>query len=233
MRAACERGLAAVRASGVQCPLRPSRATGVLQSRRGRRDGRDAGRQDTRCATRLVCLYPARGGRPGRRTAPRLVVFDVDGTLVDSQHLILAAMTEAFAAVGAPVPAREAVLGSSACRCPRRWRRWCRTCRREADDRWPTLPERFVSQRPHGGARRTRRFIPGASTPSTAWRRARTRCSGWPPARRRSGLDHVLEHPRPRSFFVTLQTADATLRSRIPRCCSRHLPRPASRPAPR
>ena len=34
----------------------------------------------------------------------RLVVFDVDGTLVDSQHQIHAAMTEAFADAGLPGP---------------------------------------------------------------------------------------------------------------------------------
>lgn len=43
-------------------------------------------------------------------TAPRLVIFDVDGTMSDSQGHILAAMADAFAAVGAPLPAREVVL---------------------------------------------------------------------------------------------------------------------------
>lgn len=41
----------------------------------------------------------------------RLVIFDVDGTLVDSQAGILAAMAGAFARAGLPGPAREAVLG--------------------------------------------------------------------------------------------------------------------------
>lgn len=40
----------------------------------------------------------------------RLVIFDVDGTLVDSQAEILAAMTHAFAAEGLPMPPRDAVL---------------------------------------------------------------------------------------------------------------------------
>ena len=40
----------------------------------------------------------------------RLVIFDVDGTLVDSQAEILAAMERAFASVDLPMPAREAVL---------------------------------------------------------------------------------------------------------------------------
>ncbi|MCF3972350.1 HAD-IA family hydrolase [Paracoccus salsus] len=40
----------------------------------------------------------------------RLVVFDVDGTLVDSQHLICASMDRGFAGVGLEVPHRERIL---------------------------------------------------------------------------------------------------------------------------
>ena len=43
--------------------------------------------------------------------APRLLIFDVDGTLSDSQAHILASMSDAFAAVGEPLPPRAAVLG--------------------------------------------------------------------------------------------------------------------------
>lgn len=43
-------------------------------------------------------------------TARKLVVFDVDGTLVDSQDHIVAAMTAAFDAVSRPLPARDVVL---------------------------------------------------------------------------------------------------------------------------
>lgn len=40
----------------------------------------------------------------------RLIVFDVDGTLVDSQNLIVAAQAEAFAAHGLPPPSRSRAL---------------------------------------------------------------------------------------------------------------------------
>lgn len=40
----------------------------------------------------------------------RLILFDVDGTLVDSQVSIVAAMTTAFGAAGLPVPARSRIL---------------------------------------------------------------------------------------------------------------------------
>jgi phosphoglycolate phosphatase len=41
----------------------------------------------------------------------KLILFDCDGTLVDSQHVIVAAMGRAFARAGLAVPPREAVLG--------------------------------------------------------------------------------------------------------------------------
>lgn len=41
----------------------------------------------------------------------RLVIFDVDGTLIDSQAEIMAAMTAAFAGEGLEAPPRAAVLG--------------------------------------------------------------------------------------------------------------------------
>lgn len=41
----------------------------------------------------------------------RLVIFDVDGTLVDSQGLIVASMNAAFQAVGLDEPSRADVLG--------------------------------------------------------------------------------------------------------------------------
>jgi len=44
-------------------------------------------------------------------TPLRLVIFDVDGTLVDSQRQILAAMAVAFEAAGIEMPARTDVLG--------------------------------------------------------------------------------------------------------------------------
>jgi len=41
---------------------------------------------------------------------PKLVLFDCDGTLVDSQHMIVATMTEAFAKVGHTPPDHAGVL---------------------------------------------------------------------------------------------------------------------------
>ena len=40
----------------------------------------------------------------------RLIIFDCDGTLVDSQHMIVAAMTAAYGSHSLPLPAREVLL---------------------------------------------------------------------------------------------------------------------------
>lgn len=40
----------------------------------------------------------------------KLIIFDVDGTLVDSQHLIVEAMTSAFVANNMPVPHRSLLI---------------------------------------------------------------------------------------------------------------------------
>lgn len=40
----------------------------------------------------------------------QLVIFDCDGTIADSQHMIVAAMTEAFRVADLPMPPREAVV---------------------------------------------------------------------------------------------------------------------------
>jgi phosphoglycolate phosphatase len=40
----------------------------------------------------------------------KLVVFDCDGTLVDSQHMIVAAMTKAYGAHSLPLPPRDVLL---------------------------------------------------------------------------------------------------------------------------
>ncbi|MEJ0076336.1 MAG: HAD-IA family hydrolase [Alphaproteobacteria bacterium] len=40
----------------------------------------------------------------------KLIIFDCDGTLVDSQHMIVAAMTKAYDAHGLALPAREVLL---------------------------------------------------------------------------------------------------------------------------
>lgn len=57
------------------------------------------------------------------RQLPRLVIFDCDGTLVDSQMIICAAMERAFAQTGLAYPGREATLSIVGLSLPEAFRR--------------------------------------------------------------------------------------------------------------
>jgi phosphoglycolate phosphatase len=46
----------------------------------------------------------------GMASPPTLIVFDCDGTLADSQHLIVQAMSQTFAEAGLPSPQRASIL---------------------------------------------------------------------------------------------------------------------------
>ena len=166
-------------------------------------------------------------------TGPRLVVFDVDGTLVDSQHHILAAMQARLRRRRPAAPgARRPRLPSSACRCRRRWR-----------PSSPHLPEAevaarsssttatsFAEQRAAGGGDR-RRSIPARAPRWSGWRREPATLLGVATGKARRGLDHILAGPRPRPpLRHRPDRRRASLASRTPPCCSPRWPRPASRP---
>ena len=168
----------------------------------------------------------------GERTAPRLVVFDVDGTLVDSQHVILDAMTQAFAGVGAPDAGARGVLGVVGLSLPEAMAALA-----------PHLPEtdtlRLADALPRPlrrAARRRRRRGARAALP----RRARGARAARRPARDAARGRHRqgpprprprLRRPRPRAASSSPPRPPTTTpRSRIPRCCSPRSPRPAARP---
>jgi phosphoglycolate phosphatase len=110
------------------------------------------------------------------------VVFDVDGTLVDSQAHILAAMSRAFAAIDRPPPSRQDVLGIVGLSLPVAMARLCQ----DAPEDVPTLVDAyksaFAALRQSVTASRCPRSIPARGTacprcrPSPgrfwAWRRA-------------------------------------------------------------
>jgi phosphoglycolate phosphatase len=135
----------------------------------------------------------------------RLIVFDCDGTLVDSQHLILAAAERAFAAEGlAPPPPADvheiigltlevaiAVLLPDAdpvlrARLVERYRAAWRGLRAEGV-REPLYPGTLATLRELD----RRGHLLGVAT-----------------GKSRSGLDSVLAHHRLSSLFASLQTAD-------------------------
>jgi phosphoglycolate phosphatase len=92
-------------------------------------------------------------------SAPNLVVFDCDGTLADSQHLIVEAMRLAFQSEGLAAPGRAAILRTVGLSLPetlqilapeqypdkrnglaRSYREWCLTLRRQPGGEEPLFP---------------------------------------------------------------------------------------------
>ena len=78
-------------------------------------------RRCDRTACRRICGKPGlcsasirsamTKGRTEKEQEMKLAIFDVDGTLMDSQAMILASLTAAFTAEGLPLPSRPEMLG--------------------------------------------------------------------------------------------------------------------------
>lgn len=139
----------------------------------------------------------------------RLVVFDVDGTLVDSQHLIVAAMAEAFGVAGHPLPPRESVLGVVGL-----------SLHEAMIALAPHLPEAetlrlaehyresFVAQRAVGGEAAHAPLYPGALDALSRLGAMPDTLLGVATGKARRGLDHLFECFPIGHLFATTQTAD-------------------------
>lgn len=135
----------------------------------------------------------------------RLAVFDVDGTLVDSQGHILGAMAAAFAAVGAALPSRDAVLGVVGLSLP------VAVAALVPDappDRQSRLVEAYKDQFADLRRRSATPVFPGASDLLARLAARDDLVLGIATGKSRRGLMHLLDETGWRGHFVTLQVAD-------------------------
>lgn len=138
-----------------------------------------------------------------------LVVFDIDGTLVDSEALILEGFAHSMAEVGYPAPERKAVLSLIGLSLPELMARLMP----EADS--ATRERAITAHRAHFFALRANRGP--ASVPLFAGARECIEALSARPevligaatGMARRGLDHVLSVHEFERHFVTRQTADA------------------------
>ena len=135
----------------------------------------------------------------------RLIVFDIDGTLVDSQHDIVEAQAMAFAAHGLPAPTREkalSVVGLSLIEAfralvgPHGPAASLAEAYREA---WTAL-----RQRPEFAEV----LYPGAQDLLARLQRREDVRLGVATGKSRRGVDRLLETQGWRGLFATIQTAD-------------------------
>lgn len=142
-------------------------------------------------------------------TPLRLVIFDVDGTLVDSQADILGAMHLSFAAQGRAAPAREEILGvvglSLDVLMPR--------LAPDADA--ATLArlvqgykDAYMTLRADQGGAASSPFYPGARAVLEALHAQPDVLLGVATGKSRRGLDKLIEAHELRGMFVTQQVAD-------------------------
>lgn len=135
----------------------------------------------------------------------RLVVFDVDGTLIDSQHHIVAAMEQAFEATGIGPPARAAILSIVGLSLPVAIERLV-----------PELSETIrgrIAEAYKQGFSRVRSgtpppLFPGAAEALRALRSRPDVLLGVATGKSRRGLSHMLDAHGLHGHFVTTQVAD-------------------------
>ncbi|WP_019953338.1 HAD-IA family hydrolase [Yoonia vestfoldensis] len=139
----------------------------------------------------------------------RLVIFDVDGTLVDSQAEIVAAMTAAFAAEGLVLPDRKQLLSIVGLSLDVAM---ARLCPDEALDRHPRLVQAYknayMDLRGADGQGELSPLYPGARAALYALAGQDNTLLAVATGKSRRGLDKMLEKHGLRGLFHSEQVAD-------------------------
>lgn len=139
----------------------------------------------------------------------RLAIFDVDGTLIDSQNAILAAMTTAFAALGRAAPERAPVLSIVGLSLPVAMARLSPDLTEvEVDHAVAAYKDAFQAARLSGGGEASAPLYPGARAALDRLAGRAEVLMGVATGKARRGLDHVYAAHDLRGYFVTHQTAD-------------------------
>lgn len=139
----------------------------------------------------------------------RLLVFDVDGTLVDSQAQIMNAMAEAFAVASLPAPERDAVRAIIGLSLPVAMDVLAPNASHDTRQQLvEAYKDAYVAQRTEGGAEAASPLYPGARDALAALAEDDTLLLGVATGKSRRGLDHLFEIHDLRHYFVTAQVAD-------------------------
>ncbi|MGV6803359.1 MAG: HAD-IA family hydrolase [Ruegeria sp.] len=142
-------------------------------------------------------------------TAPlRLALFDVDGTLVDSQGSIVSAMTDSFQALSMPVPDRAAILSIVGLSLPVAIERLAPDLSQVAQSRLVEgYKQAYHDQRLEMGAAGSPLF-PGAREVIAKLQAIPEVLLGVATGKSQRGLDALLEAHGLEHVFVTRQVAD-------------------------
>ncbi|KIN62229.1 Hydrolase [Sulfitobacter noctilucicola] len=139
----------------------------------------------------------------------RLVIFDVDGTLVDSQATIVSSMAAAFAAVDHPLPDRQtllSVVGLSLDQIyPILAPELSTTAHRQMVEAYKNT---YMTERAEAGTAQTAPFYAGAKETLERLQAVDNILLGVATGKSKRGLDKLIEGHGLEGLFVTQQVAD-------------------------
>lgn len=139
----------------------------------------------------------------------RLVIFDLDGTLVDSQAHILAAMEGAFSALSLTCPGRDAVLSIVGLSLPQAFLRLVPDLPPDVRDRLvAAYKQAFFDLRQAGDPAAATPLYPGARAALDRLAAQDTVLLAIATGKSRRGVDAVLETHGLARYFQSLQVAD-------------------------
>lgn len=138
-----------------------------------------------------------------------LVIFDVDGTLIDSQDFIVGAMVQAFAEMGRSAPPRADILAITGLSLPQALARLAPDLdARAIEETAAHHKASFIRQREETGGEANSPLYPGARDAIEALHAWPEILLGVATGKARRGLDHAFRSHDLDRFFVTRQTAD-------------------------
>lgn len=142
-------------------------------------------------------------------TPLRLVVFDMDGTLIDSQDFIVEAMSRAFTEMGRAVPVRPEILSIVGLSLPQAVARLAPDMQaREVEEGAALYKRSFIALREERGGEATAPMYPGARAALERLHPRDELFLGVATGKARRGLDHAFAAHGIGHFFHTSQTAD-------------------------
>lgn len=140
--------------------------------------------------------------------SPRLLIFDVDGTLVDSQAQIVGAMDAAFALLGRPPPPRNAVLGIVGLSLPVAMARLCPDHPADVAPLVEAYKAAFAAFRHRGDGAALAPLYPGARDALDRLSADPWTLLGVATGKSRRGLSYLLDLHGLLPYFQTTQVAD-------------------------
>ncbi|MEO0938895.1 MAG: HAD-IA family hydrolase [Pseudomonadota bacterium] len=139
----------------------------------------------------------------------RLIIFDVDGTLVDSQRDIVGGMQHAFGLMNLPSPDKDAILGTVGLSLPQTMARLAPDAGPETQDALVAAYKKtYAEMRLFAGSAASSPLYPGARDCLEALHAVPDILLGIATGKSRRGLDVLLDAHDLRSLFVTAQNAD-------------------------